>query len=166
MKARSAGWLALVVVLLFLDQASKQWAVEHLQGHPPQTYGLLTLTFTQNRGSWGSLGANWASPTRWILLALAPGLVLLYFLVNVLRNPQASGRETLGYLLVLAGGSGNLLDRFRLGYVRDFLYLGNESIGTNIFNLADAVLMVGIGLILWSQARTSQAPEDSELHQV
>ena len=58
--------------------------------------------------------------------------------------------------------AGNLMDRFRLGYVQDFLYIGYGPIGTNIFNIADAVVMAGLGILLvknFMNYRAGQAAE-------
>lgn len=54
------------------------------------------------------------------------------------------GAKVSGYGLVIAGGISNLLDRFFLGHVRDFLDLG---LGFT-FNFADAFVVFGLILIL------------------
>lgn len=49
------------------------------------------------------------------------------------------------YGLVIAGGLGNLIDRAAHGYVVDFLWVGIPNvIGTNIFNIADIAIMIGV----------------------
>jgi signal peptidase II len=46
---------------------------------------------------------------------------------------------------VIAGGLGNLIDRAAHGYVVDFLWVGIPNvIGTNIFNIADVAIMIGV----------------------
>ena len=53
------------------------------------------------------------------------------------------------YGLVIAGGAGNLIDRAIHGYVVDFLWVGIPNvIGTNIFNIADVSIMLGVITLL------------------
>ena len=49
---------------------------------------------------------------------------------------------------IFAGGIGNLIDRIRYDYVVDFMYMGYKKIGTNIFNIADVVIMTGFGIMV------------------
>ena len=53
-----------------------------------------------------------------------------------------------------AGGLGNLIDRLRFdGVVTDFLNVGVGSLRTGIFNVADAILMLGMFVLVigWSR---------------
>lgn len=141
--------LPISVVLLVLDQWSKVWAVANLAGRPPRTYAtIFTLTYAENMGAWGGLGSAWAGHIRWLVLGLLPAAVLLGLIVYALRDEEITSWDIVACALVVAGGVGNLLDRFRLGYVQDFLYVGYGRIGTNIFNIADAVVMAGLGILL------------------
>jgi signal peptidase II len=155
---RLAIMLPVVLLFLGLDQWSKSWAVATLEGHPPRTYGtILTLVYAENRGAWGSLGAAWPDSVRWLVLGLLPAVVLLGLAVYALREVEITGWEVAACGLVVAGGVGNLIDRFTLGYVQDFLYLGYGPIGTNIFNVADAVVMLGLGILLLQNLRSQRA---------
>lgn len=152
--------LPVTLLLLAADQLSKSWAVAHLEGRPAQTYwGIFTLVYAENMGAWGSLGAGWGASTRWLVLGLLPALVLAGLVVYALREPEISPSEVVACALVVAGGTGNLIDRFTLGYVQDFLYLGYGPIGTNIFNIADAVVMLGLGILLLKNFQAFRAPK-------
>jgi signal peptidase II len=48
--------------------------------------------------------------------------------------------------LIIAGGIGNIIDRVKFGYVRDFVYL--EIIDFAVFNVADSCLTIGCILII------------------
>jgi signal peptidase II len=135
--------LPLALLLLGLDQWSKGWAVANVAGQPPRTYwGIFTLIYAEN------MGAGWGPQTRWLVLGVLPALVLFGLAVYALKDPEVTSWEVTACALVVAGGAGNLIDRFRLGYVQDFLYMGYGPIGTNIFNVADAVVMLGLGTLL------------------
>lgn len=147
--------LPLFCAVFGIDQLSKYWAVQHLAGHEPRLYlGVLKLTYAENRGAWGSLGANWNEQVRWFVLVLLPCLLLLGLGLYMLSR-QLGRYEISAYTLILAGGLGNQIDRIRLNHVVDFLYIGYGPVGTNIFNIADAVLLTGIGMLLWASRATS-----------
>jgi len=52
----------------------------------------------------------------------------------------------LGLILSFGGGLGNLFDRLKFGFVRDFISIGNFP----IFNLADIAIVSGIILVIIS----------------
>ena len=55
----------------------------------------------------------------------------------------------LPYLIILGGAVGNLIDRIRYGYVVDFIYFHiRDRFSWPIFNVADILLSVGVGLLL------------------
>jgi len=47
------------------------------------------------------------------------------------------------WLMILAGGLSNLIERLFLGYVRDFIYFGSGA-----FNFADLYIILGVALLL------------------
>ena len=51
-----------------------------------------------------------------------------------------------GLILIVAGGIGNIIDRFLLGHVRDFIYF--ELIDFPVFNIADSCLTIGCVLVI------------------
>ncbi len=58
----------------------------------------------------------------------------------------------LAMAMQLGGAFGNMLDRFSVGHVTDFISLGNFP----VFNIADASITVGVGVLLlgfWLQER-------------
>lgn len=158
---RLAIMLPVVLLFLGLDQWSKGWAVANLEGQPARTYlTIFTLVYAENKGAWGSMGAGWGDMTRWLVLGVLPALVLLGLAVYALKDSEITGWEVAACGLVVAGGTGNLIDRFSLGYVQDFLYVGYGPIGTNIFNVADAVVMLGLGILLLKNFQVHRASKN------
>jgi len=148
-KSRRLAYVLLLALLtLAVDQASKIWATQHLANQSPHTYlAVLTLTYSQNFGGWGSLGAHWGDWARMCVFLVLPTFFLIGLIVHTVSH-AVNRWELAGAALLLAGGGSNLIDRARLGYVQDFLYLGYGPIGTNIFNIADMAILAGIGLLL------------------
>ena len=57
----------------------------------------------------------------------------------------------IGLSLILSGAIGNSIDRFRLGYVTDFLnfhWFNNPSLNWPPFNIADSCITVGAILVI------------------
>jgi signal peptidase II len=141
-----AGIAALVVAL---DQLAKHWALQALDDGPIELVGSLRLKLTFNSGAAFSLGDG-----RTTLIA-AVGLVVAAIIVRL--GLRAERRLwALGLGVVLGGALGNLADRaFRSGdgvlggHVVDFVDLQ----WWPVFNVADAALWVGIGLLLVSSWR-------------
>lgn len=106
--------------------------------------GLLELHLTLNTGAVFGLGSG----GRWVFVGisiLAVGVILFLFV----RSPARAPWLHLGLALILAGALGNLYDRVRYGVVRDMFHLFPEQgYWPWIWNLADAVLMAGVGIVM------------------
>jgi len=80
-----------------------------------------------------------------VLAALTVVFLVVYNEGHWLRDPLS--RAAAG--LLLGGAAGNLSDRFRLGYVVDYLDLRVWP----VFNLADTAVVCGGALLLWALFR-------------
>ena len=82
------------------------------------------------------------------------GIVFLaaavYYLPCFFRR-KVSAVKKLGAALLLGGAGGNLFDRFRRGYVTDYLSLRLEPVRKIIFNLADIFIFAGLFLLLLAE---------------
>ena len=160
--------ISLVLVTFILDQWTKIWAVARLgdaNGNPSGesievlgTYFRFTLAY--NYGSAFSI-KPWKlvpiiTPTVFYTILTA---VAFFFLVRFYKSlHQKDWMSQTGILLILSGALGNLMDRFRLGKVVDFLdsEFPDISIGSYYmqrwptFNLADSWVLIGIACILLS----------------
>jgi signal peptidase II len=65
-----------------------------------------------------------------------------------------------GLALAAAGGMSNLIDRItRHGLVTDFMVLRVGPLHTGIFNVADVIVMSGMGLLAFALWRQSRSPD-------
>ncbi len=72
-------------------------------------------------------------------------VVLLFWLVVwFLRLETKNFRAKLALTLILSGALSNILDRFLVGFARDFIFV----FWGNVFNVADIYVLVGIALLL------------------
>ena len=67
----------------------------------------------------------------------------------ILRKKAIRPLPMAGLMLMLGGAAGNMADRFLTGYVPDMIEL--LFVRFAIFNVADACLCVGCGLVILSQ---------------
>lgn len=132
-------------IWIALDQITKIWAIESIKGMPASYYlgGLVQIVYAENRGAWGGLGDSWPEFLRLSFLIYIPMIFLLGIAIYVLVNKKVKLYEATYLSFIVAGGIGNLIDRIRYDYVVDFMYIGYKSLGTNIFNIADVVIMIG-----------------------
>ena len=116
----------------------------HLKDQPaiPLIKGVLELQYLENRGAAFGILQN-----QKIILLIVSVLfigVILFFLNKV---PDTSRYMILHVLAaaVIAGGVGNMIDRFRQGYVVDFIYF--SLIDFTIFNVADIYVVTATILV-------------------
>lgn len=149
-----AAFVGVASVVVALDQAAKHWALQALDDGPIDLVGSLRLNLTFNDGAAFSMGGG-----RTTLIAVI-GLVVAAVLVRM--GLRAERRLwALGLGVVLGGALGNLVDRALRagdgvlgGHVVDFVDVG----WWPVFNVADAALWVGIGLLLLSSWREPAEP--------
>jgi signal peptidase II len=145
-----AGYLLAAFGMYMADQASKAWAMRALRfgNDRPILNGFMDLVYTENRGiAFGQLQEG-GSFGRWffVILALAATIAVLYYFM---RTPRNDDRILGACALLLAGITGNLTDRVRLGYVIDFISVHAGSYHWPTFNIADASICVGAGLLAY-----------------
>lgn len=131
--------IALIVaaaVALTLDAGTKRLVVARLE--EGRLYGA--------RGSWGIRVARGRPRSRTAipLRAAVPVWLALTAAAVALQPPTMAAAVGLG--LALGGAAANLADRARDGAVLDFVTLGPWP----AFNLADAAMVAGLGLVLLS----------------
>jgi signal peptidase II len=128
---------------LFLDQVTKVL----VYGLVPQgevvrlVSGVLQIWPVHNPR--GVFGISYGPPIVYFALPLLGSALVVWFGI------RARGRwPSVAYGLVLGGAVGNLVDRFRFGYVIDFIDLGLRGWHWHTFNVADAAVVAGVVLLL------------------
>lgn len=146
-----AGFALIAGTVLVLDQASKAMAMAWLSEDRdlvliPRVLQLIHRTNT---------GAAWSmfqdSPKILTIFAtlVATGLGVWSLLLRpeerILRLPLA---------MILGGAVGNLVDRYRLGHVVDFIDAHWDDVyHFPTFNVADSAICVGMAILIWLNLR-------------
>ena len=108
----------------------------------PVIPSLLHLTYVQNTGA--AFGLFRGHPGIFVCFSL---VVAIWLIVELLKSPRRAGMLTVGLVLILSGAVGNLLDRWRFGYVVDFIDVRVWP----VFNLADSMITCGVALLILTQ---------------
>ena len=135
---------AVLLVLIFADQVTKQLAAAYLYEKEPIELipGVFELHFLINRGAAFGIMQN-----QQYFFTITTCIMLCLFVYIYIRIPEKGRYQPLRALLVLlmAGAIGNLLDRVRQGYVIDFFYF--KWIDFPIFNVADCYVVIAVVLL-------------------
>jgi signal peptidase II len=158
---RILGIVLILVVSIGLDRVTKIYVREHI--HISDNIFVIKNFFTilhaENTGAFLSLGDSLQNPWKFILLSLLPLLALTFGIFYVMLKPSIGKLTTIGIVLVIAGGAGNLYDRMLYGSVTDFMHMNFKIFQTGVFNVADVSIMIGMGLILlesWQKDRDAK----------
>ena len=141
------AWLTLAAVATLIyvaDQATKALVVAAFRvGEEAPVIGdLVVISHVQNRGAAFSLLQG---ETLLFVLVTLFAFGMIVFFHRSLRERGLWLHAVLG--LQLGGALGNLTDRLRQGSVTDFVSVGIGTLRWTTFNVADASLVVGIGIL-------------------
>jgi signal peptidase II len=162
-RARLTLVLLAVVAVIGCDRATKSLAVATLADGQRHSFfaDTVRLQYVENRGAFLGLGHDLDDPTRFWVLLVGTGLLLMVAAVLTLRSPGRSVVEALAWALLIGGGVSNLADRaLRQGAVVDFLNVGLGPLRTGIFNVADVGITTGTILLLAAGFFTRQRSGD------
>lgn len=144
--------LPVAALLLAADQVSKWWVLDVLRlpdfGHLPLLAAGplgLDLTMVWNRGvTFGLLSGD--GPLNHLILAVLAAGIALVLLRWMLRAETGLVAAALG--AVIGGAVGNVIDRLRFGAVVDFVDAHAWGWHWYVFNIADAGIVCGVGVLL------------------
>lgn len=144
------AWMSVSILIVIADQATKWAIIEWVPLYEKVPLNsFMNLTHQQNPGAAFSFLADAGGWQRWffVVLAFVVSIVLVVWLYRIRKHGPAMLMAALS--LVLGGAVGNLIDRFRLGHVTDFIqvWFGNWAFPS--FNVADAAISVGAVLLVF-----------------
>ena len=140
---------ALAALLFAADQLTKALMMGPLALETVRQIYLLpflNLTWVENFGTALGMFQAGHEAQRWLLVA-ATGAIAAFVGLWIWRERNRADACGLG--LVLGGALGNIADRVRFGHVVDFIdfHIGGFR-PFLVFNLADAAITIGVGVLL------------------
>jgi signal peptidase II len=152
-------WLLLSAAVIVLDQISKLLVVQRFELHEGVALtSWFNLVRVHNPGAAFSFLASQSGWQRWFFVAL--GLVASGVMLVLLRRSSGQPLMAAALAFVLGGALGNVIDRFWLGAVVDFIqvhWAWLEPVFPGgyfpAFNLADSAITLGAGLLIADELR-------------
>jgi signal peptidase II len=159
---------AVAAVVLGADQLTKL-AVLRFLGYAQEKVifdGFFNLVHWGNTGAAWSLFNRYAGSNLMLAVFAVVALLVLFLTRHHFDAHTVPGQLALG--LIFGGIAGNLVDRFLRGHVIDFLYFyvarrGGGEIGFPAFNVADAAICIGVGLLFllsWQREEPARPPAE------
>ncbi|NLB33432.1 MAG: signal peptidase II [Tissierellia bacterium] len=151
----------IIIISIVSDQLTKFWAMDVLKnGDSIKIIGnFLRFTYAENKGAAFSILQNQRTFFLVITLVMLVFLGYIYF-----KTKNITKLSKLSIAMIAGGALGNFIDRFRLGYVVDFIDVRfGEFYNFPVFNIADSFVVCGtilmIILILFNKFETIDSNE-------
>ncbi|MDP8260648.1 MAG: signal peptidase II [Candidatus Gygaella obscura] len=128
------------VLIVAFDQYTKSLALKYLSLLRPQEviHKIFYLTLSFNTGVAFGMFKN-----QTIFFVVISFIAAIVIIINILRSKNFI--ENLGFIFILAGAIGNLIDRLRYGFVVDFI----DFVIWPVFNVADSFITIGAFIIIF-----------------
>ncbi|MEJ0018056.1 MAG: signal peptidase II [Acetobacteraceae bacterium] len=140
--------LAVALVVLVADQASKWWILEVVR--LPEIgqivlLPVLSLTMVWNRGVTFGLFNGLG---QWSSLALAAVALAVVAALGVWLRRAESRLVAVALGAIVGGAISNVIDRLRFGAVVDFIHAHVGEWSWYVFNVADAAIVCGVAALI------------------
>ncbi len=146
-KAKLAIFLIIFALIIMFDQYTKNIVLKLFKGadfNVVEVTSFLNLIYVKNYGiSFGLF--NQVEQNQYLLSALNIGIIFVLF-AWLWKSEERFINCALS--LVVAGAIGNLIDRFKHGYVIDFIDFHVEKWHYPAFNIADSAIVIGVLLLI------------------
>ncbi len=139
--------IVIIFLIIVSDQLSKFLAKTYLSLHQVKAvFPGLNWYLTYNRGISFSMLYNTGSTGKNLILGVNMLIttVLIYFLYKETHHML----RRIALLLIIGGALGNIIDRFYLHAVIDFIDVYYKHHHWYTFNIADVTITCGVGLFL------------------
>lgn len=145
---KSKKWLVFGIqmvsaaVLVLLDLWFKKLAVANLMGKEDVVLikNFLALSYAENTGAAFSIFSD-----STLFLSIVTLVIIVVGVIYLMLGKVEGRLMNICAVLILAGGAGNLVDRFAQGYVVD--YIKTLFIDFPVFNFADILVVVGVFVV-------------------
>ena len=146
-------YVSILVGGVIIDQITKLLAVKYLipvGSVPLIKFGnvqVLNLTYVENTGA--AFGMLKDAP--WVFNSIST-IAIIVMLAYLFLGHAESMLSGIALSMLISGGIGNMIDRIRLQYVVDMIYLDMFdflSINT-VFNAADSFVCIGAALLVFA----------------
>lgn len=152
--------IIIMLFLIFMDQITKYFAFLKLSAHDAIEIirNFLYIELVKNNGAaWGMFSGNMI----FFYVVTAIALVILLKLYRETKEEQTFLQIALA--MIAGGAIGNLIDRVRFRYVRDFISVYIFGYDFPVFNIADSVLVIGVTIIILYMLLNPEVDKDERI---
>lgn len=110
--------------------------------------GFFNITYVRNPGAAFGFLASAPDIIRKPLFLLVPVIACVWLVYLIWQSRKGPALLSYAYALIFAGAVGNLIDRFSLGYVVDFLDFFYKENHFPAFNVADSSITIAAFLLI------------------
>lgn len=141
--------LMISLILIFFDQISKLYLINNVlkeQNSFIKIANFLNFTLVFNRGiAFGIFNTKFFVNFMPTILLIINSIII----VSLIRFMWKNDKYIIPFSIIIAGGTGNIIDRIIHGYVIDFLdfHLGKYSYP--VFNVADCYVCIGLAVFIF-----------------
>jgi signal peptidase II len=153
--------IVIVVAVLAVDRVTKEWIVQNLalgeSRQPiPAIQDFFQITRSANTGA--AFGLFSGAGDIFMVIAVVVVLAMFYFYPRLPANATAT---RIGIGLICGGALGNAIDRFRFDHVVDFIHYQIPGVISNVSNLADHAVVLGVLIVLLDSWRLERQDKES-----
>jgi signal peptidase II len=162
---RITKYIVMILLIIVADQYSKDYVSKNIKYGESIVVidGFFNFSHVHNYGAAFGMGSSWSNPKiiktveekkrgqlyKLLILRILPVLACFWLMFLVWSNREKDYFLSLAYSLIIAGATGNLIDRFRLNYVIDFLDFHLYERHFDSFNIADSSISIAAGLLIY-----------------
>ncbi len=143
-----AFFFIVIALTLLIDQATKTWIVNNMMMYEsrvpiPALGDFFRIIRSFNTGAAFGIFAD--ASDIFLVIAVVVVVVMLFFYPRI---PRGQWLLRFGMGLIVGGAVGNAIDRLIYGHVVDFINYRIPNVLSNVSNLADHAITIGVILIL------------------
>jgi signal peptidase II len=137
----------LAFAIFILDRVTKLAALAWCMEFPCTINQFLSFEVVFNRGiSWGIFHSQ-SDILFYIVTAIIA--IITALLCGYAYQRYMQGNSIVAEVCIIAGSCCNLIDRVIYGGVIDFILLSYGTVSWPVFNIADAMIVFGVGLFIF-----------------
>ena len=142
--------LSVAGLIVLLDQVTKALVLVHMPLYQSIAVipGFFNLTHIHNPGGAFGFLAGQSVEIRKGIFLVASTLAIFLVLWFYKNTPPSHPLLATAFAMIFGGAIGNMIDRFRMGKVVDFLDFYVGKLHYPAFNIADSAISIGIGIFV------------------
>lgn len=136
----------IIIISVASDQLTKLWAADVLKNSDSIKLigNFLRLTYAENKGAAFSILQN-----QRILFLIITVVMLIFLAYIYFKTKNIANLSKFSIAMITGGAIGNFIDRFRFGYVIDFIDVRfGDFYNFPVFNIADSFVVCGTILMI------------------